>query len=70
MQTNLYLALFTSIIINVTIKRLSALVLAGLVLSSCSSHYPSFEKKSDNVKPIVVAHRGASGYLPEQFLYR
>lgn len=68
MQTNLYLALFTSTIINITIKRLSALVLAGLVLSSCSSHYPSFEKKSDNIKPIVVAHRGASGYLPEHTL--
>lgn len=39
---------------------------ASLVLAACASQPTAMLKTLDGKPPLVVAHRGASGYLPEQ----
>ena len=47
------------------LKTLAVTLIAACVLAGCS-HQPSINKmKSDK---IIIAHRGASGYLPEHTL--
>ncbi|MDP1666036.1 MAG: glycerophosphodiester phosphodiesterase family protein [Methylobacter sp.] len=51
---------------------LTTLTLVGLmaltVIASCSSIAPLPPQTLDGHKPLVIAHRGASGYLPENTL--
>ena len=53
---------------NTLARSTLALALASALLSACGgSDTPSFMTLDGN-KPLVVAHRGASGYLPEETL--
>jgi glycerophosphoryl diester phosphodiesterase len=46
--------------------RILVFIMAGVIVASCSSQLPHFAKPIDaNDGFIVIAHRGASGYLPE-----
>ena len=45
-----------------------ALALASALLTACGGSDPQSFMTLDGNKPLVVAHRGASGYLPEETL--
>ena len=47
------------------LKTLALSLLAAGVLAGCSAHSSVDTMKSDK---IIIAHRGASGYLPEHTL--
>ena len=57
---------------NSTRTVLTTLAAAGLmalaVIAGCSSMVPLPRQTLDGHKPLVIAHRGASGYLPENTL--
>ena len=50
------------------LKTLALSLLAAGVLASCSSHSSSMANTQMKSDKIIIAHRGASGYLPEHTL--
>ena len=50
------------------LKTLALSLLAAGVLAGCSSHSSSMANTQMKSDKIIIAHRGASGYLPEHTL--
>ena len=50
------------------LKPLALSLLAAGVLAGCSSHSSNMANTQMKSDKIIIAHRGASGYLPEHTL--